>query len=269
MYEFDDIHLDLLRLAHADVIVRSVGHVAFDECRQLMAEQPVSFLTAAAHVSLSEETLRSASKVELSFRTTEAHGLIMYSRGAVGADGLHERVFAVLLLDEHLFVALDAEQPVRLVKVSADEHAVNDGRTHALTVARDEDHWTVVLDDVTRNIDATQSSSALGLGSSVHLGGVKSSADEQLLQQTLPTAMFVPGFVGCVTSLRFDDVSVDLALLLGERQHSDVIGMCEGGAVEQCVSAPCRHGGACAEGWTEFSCDCASTGFTGPTCDQG
>ena len=38
---------------------------------------------------------------------------------------------------------------------------------------------------------------------------------------------------------------------------------------EQCISRPCMHRGDCREGWNRFVCDCTTTSYIGPTCNEG
>ena len=37
--------------------------------------------------------------------------------------------------------------------------------------------------------------------------------------------------------------------------------------IDDCVPNPCQNEGSCEDGVNMFTCDCANTGYTGPTCE--
>jgi hypothetical protein len=42
-----------------------------------------------------------------------------------------------------------------------------------------------------------------------------------------------------------------------------------GTVTDPCASAPCQNSGICTVSGGGYTCDCTSTGFTGPTCETG
>ena len=39
--------------------------------------------------------------------------------------------------------------------------------------------------------------------------------------------------------------------------------------IDECLSSPCQHGGACSDAVNNYTCDCSSTFFGGPNCETG
>ena len=74
---------------------------------------------------------------------------------------------AVLLLNGHVFVALESNGQVRMTKASRGEEVVSDGLTHTISISREADEWCVKLDDVTHRMHAPRRHNSLGLGAGI------------------------------------------------------------------------------------------------------
>jgi neurexin len=76
------------------------------------------------------------------------------------------------------------------------------------------------------------------------------------------------GYVGCIQDVEINNQIVNLTNFI---QLANVTGvntdMCRP-MPNQCEIGHCMNDGICNEGWNRFVCDCSSTGYNGPICNQ-
>lgn len=116
---------------------------------------------------------------------------------------------------------------------------------------------------------ASGESEILDLDSELYLGGLPEGRPDLHPPPELWTAFLRLGYVGCVRDLFVDGRSRDVRRLAETQAAPGVSAFCSRETQKQCSSAPCRHGGACREGWNRFVCDCVGTGYLGPLCERG
>lgn len=117
---------------------------------------------------------------------------------------------------------------------------------------------------------ATGESEILDLESELYLGGLPEGGRVEMpLPPEVWTAALRAGYVGCVRDLFIDGRSRDLRGLAEAQGAVGVAPFCSRETLKQCLSAPCRNGGICREGWNRFVCDCIGTGFLGQVCERG
>ena len=81
------------------------------------------------------------------------------------------------------------------------------------------------------------------------------------------------GFVGCLNELEINGRSVNMSrYLTADAWPAWPLGVttdtCYAPLANQCDVAHCLNEGVCVSGWNRYTCDCAATGFNGPTCNQ-
>ncbi|XP_077993034.1 contactin-associated protein-like 2 isoform X2 [Glandiceps talaboti] len=184
--------------------------------------------------------------VQFDFRAFDTDGLIVFNQ-------LQDDGWIMVSLQDGRLLTDVITATAGPIKMEAGEN-LNDGQWHSIRVEVKNNFAQLRIDgrewDTDRliNIQTT---------TRYYVGGAPTSVSEE------------GGFRGCMKDLYLGTTKLDfLALQRGEVNgavNNDVsIDTC--GIVDRCSPTPCEHGGKCQQDWTDFQCDCSSTGYGGATC---
>ncbi|VDP15961.1 unnamed protein product [Onchocerca flexuosa] len=76
----------------------------------------------------------------------------------------------------------------------------------------------------------------------------------------------VPGFHGCISSLRIGGEYLDI--LKDAKETSGVVKGCHASSYARCSSKQCLNRGKCIQKWNSIKCDCSMTTYSGERCDS-
>ncbi|XP_059574368.1 neurexin-2-beta isoform X3 [Alligator mississippiensis] len=281
VYKNNDFKLELSRLAkEGDAKMKLHGELAF-RCQDVAALDPVTFEAPEAFLALPKWSAKKTGSISFDFRTTEPHGLLLFSHGRLQppregpgpgpGPARPDRppkadYFAMELLDGYLYLLLDMGSGG--IKLRASSKKVNDGEWCHVDFQRDGRKGSISVNSRSTPFLASGESEILDLDSELYLGGLPEGRPDLHPPPELWTAFLRLGYVGCVRDLFVDGRSRDVRRLAETQAAPGVSAFCSRETQKQCSSAPCRHGGACREGWNRFVCDCVGTGYLGPLCER-
>ncbi|KAK3926655.1 Neurexin-3, partial [Frankliniella fusca] len=279
-FSADSMRLSLIEMARTgQKLISVVGHLDF-QCQEVGAGEPVTFTTPESFLMLPNWDAPRSGSLSLKLRTNEPNGLVLYSHGA---NSSHPDLFALELVDGHLFLHLDlGSGPLR---VKAPRKRLADGAWHELTVSRAGREGRITIDGASAEFSTPGKSTQLELGGGLVLGGLGPGLGAAVAWRhpTVQAGVLRQGFVGCLRDLVIDGTAVDLTKLASHQDSGAIRPMCrgpgpgaglaqgeqgQGQAQGHCEAQPCMNGGRCSEGWNRFLCDCSATAFTGPTCGK-
>ena len=224
-----------------------------------MEAQPITFTTSESVIWNDYWSCVHSGNIEYQFRTTEKNGLVMYNKG----DGRGSDFFGMELLDGFLYVVLDMGSGS--LKMKASSEMVSDGLPHKVMLDHTGGAGTINVDGMSEPYVTPGKDKQLNLDGALYIGGLY--AEDQLPVQ-MWSASLNQGYIGCVQDLMINGEKIDLAGLARVQSTPGVEEYCRV-MEDQCSSAPCMHRSTCEEGWNRYVCECSSTAYTGPMCDQG
>lgn len=200
---------------------------------------PVNFPEPDTHLKLSKHSPKNFS-VELSFRTYDGNGILVYKQSA------RARLYLSLVSGKlELEVRVEPDKPI---KISVGE-ALNDGMWHDVIAGVTRNDMWLQLDRKPELRHENPWLADIGdFRSRVYIG--------YGTQKT--------GFVGCMHRIKLNGNLVGLARLSGSRISGAVINRCE--ITNKCFPNPCRNGGRCLQTWQASQCDCGGTFYHGDRC---
>ena len=224
----------------------------------------VTFASRRAFLRLPRLRFSTGGKIELSFRTTSPHGLLLYNGGRLGS----AHFIALELYDGIVYLVMNLGGGAQRYALSATQR-VDDGRTHAVRIDRAGRALVLTLDGVSRREMMPGRAKTLQLGTFLYVGGVSDPA-------TLPWHLWTRGdagkmFVGCVTDIRLNGDQVDLAEYVRTQPQRGLTPGCARMDLHcppGVPASPCRRGD-CRQRWAAAYCDCSATLYTGDRCQQG
>lgn len=263
IYIADSISLDLTDLArNSHDLIDVHGDVLFNKCEDLVQSQPITFLTEDAFIKAPGWHAPHRGTIEFQVRTVEQSGVLMYHSGKTSVSD----VFAVEIMDGHLYVLLDLG--AGLVKVKASQGLISDGLPHTVSIHHEHGIGSITVDSQIQEFTAPGTDEQLDLEGPLYIGGINLDMSLLSVPSSLWSASLRHGYVGCLQDLIINGEKVDVAELARNQQVKGIKEFCR--VVEpMCESQPCMHRGTCMEGWNRFVCDCTMTGYAGPTCNQG
>ncbi|KAM4803281.1 contactin-associated protein-like 3 isoform X1 [Urocitellus parryii] len=227
-----------------------MGNVSFS-CPQPQAI-PVTFLSSSSYLALPGNSGEDKISVTFQFRTWNKEGRLLFGELWHGAGS-----FLLFLKDGKLKLSLfQPGQSLRNVTAGA---GLNDGQWHSVSLSAKWNHLSVVVDS-----DMALQPLVTGLtGSSntYYFGGCPDNSSGSGCASPLG------GFQGCLRLISIGGTVVDpISVQQGALgSFSDLqIDACS--ITDRCLPSFCEHGGACAQSWDTFSCNCEGTGYTGETC---
>ncbi|XP_077886708.1 contactin-associated protein-like 3 isoform X2 [Ictidomys tridecemlineatus] len=227
-----------------------MGNVSFS-CPQPQAI-PVTFLSSRSYLALPGNSGEDKISVTFQFRTWNKEGRLLLGELWHGAGS-----FLLFLKDGKLKLSLfQPGQSLRNVTAGA---GLNDGQWHSVSLSAKWNHLSVGVDS-----DMALQPLVTGLtGSSntYYFGGCPDNSSGSGCASPLG------GFQGCLRLISIGGTVVDpISVQQGALgSFSDLqIDACS--ITDRCLPSFCEHGGACAQSWDTFSCNCEGTGYTGETC---
>ncbi|XP_071458873.1 contactin-associated protein-like 3 isoform X3 [Marmota flaviventris] len=227
-----------------------MGNVSFS-CPQPQTI-PVTFLSSRSYLALPGNSGEDKVSVTFQFRTWNKAGRLLFGELWHGAGS-----FLLFLKDGKLKLSLfQPGQSLRNVTAGA---GLNDGQWHSVSLSAKWNHLSVVVDS-----DMALQPLVTGLtGSSntYYFGGCPDNSSGS------GCASLLGGFQGCLRLIAIGGTVVDpISVQQGALgSFSDLqIDACS--ITDRCLPSFCEHGGACAQSWDTFSCNCEGTGYTGETC---
>ncbi|XP_076226293.1 neurexin 1 isoform X6 [Nomia melanderi] len=258
----EGLKLEVIEAARGGAVGAAAwGKMEF-HCREPRATDPITFTTRDSHLVLPPWKAAKSGSISFKIRTSEANGLIMYSRS-----GAHARqdLFAFEIFGGHLYLHVDlGSDPV---KVKASKQRVDDGTWHDVALRRVERDGRVIVDGSTVEFRTPGDSTQLDLDGLLYIGGVGAPFAPLTIPPVLWTGALRQGYVGCMRELVINGQPIDIAGYAQQQDSGAVRPACHS-QPSHCPSEPCMHGGHCLEGWNRFHCDCTGTPYTGPTCGK-
>ncbi|XP_035503829.2 contactin-associated protein-like 4 isoform X2 [Scophthalmus maximus] len=246
--------LNLINLAEQNNHqVTGVGNVTFS-CAEPVSvavtfTDPRSFLQLSGLTSWSSEVVA----VALQFRTWNRAGLLL-------TFDLPRPESTVRLYLSEARLRLQIDRAGRATLELSAGSGLNDGQWHAVELISGPDCLSITVD---KDEGATAHTSVpLPLTADIQLffGGCPEQSGRGC---TNPFGTFQ----GCMRLLTLDDRTVDLMKvqqrLLGNYSHLQM-DIC--GIIDRCSPSHCEHGGRCSQSWSNFHCNCSTSGYRGATC---
>ena len=202
---------------------------------------PVNFPTPDTHLKLNKHSPKNFT-VELSFRTYEGNGILVYKQSSSA------RLYLSLVSGKlELEIRVGTDKPI---KISVGE-GLSDGIWHHVIAGVTRKELRLKLDTKPELRHENPWLTRIGdFRSRVYVG--------YGTQRT--------GFVGCMHQIKLNGESVKLKKLSGSRISGAVIDRCE--ISSKCFPNPCKNGGRCLQTWRAFTCDCEGTFYRGARCED-
>ncbi|XP_025070718.1 neurexin-2-beta [Alligator sinensis] len=210
VYKNNDFKLELSRLAkEGDAKMKLHGELAF-RCQDVAALDPVTFEAPEAFLALPKWSAKKTGSISFDFRTTEPHGLLLFSHGRLQppregpgpgpGPARPDRppkadYFAMELLDGYLYLLLDMGSGG--IKLRASSKKVNDGEWCHVDFQRDGRKGSISVNSRSTPFLASGESEILDLDSELYLGGLPEGRPDLHPPPELWTAFLRLGYVGC------------------------------------------------------------------------
>ena len=206
--------------------------------------ETLSFRYPGSYLSM-PSTGKDLFHVQMQFRTYIASGVLARKFGSAGK-------VIVSLLDGKVVLDVSVVGVSRVSPLIQGE-SLNDGEWHRLSVVINGTEIKMKLDQLQELRHEHPA-----------LKNVKSFSENLYVGK----AINMPTFVGCIRDLRIDGHVVELGKIPWSHH---AVGMVTHGCnmSSRCFPNPCRHGGKCSDlRYGGFSCDCQTTFYRGPLCEQ-
>jgi neurexin len=259
-------------------------------CKSLI--EPVTFSSPNSYIPVLDwKDYPKFYSFSIEFQTTENYGILAYLLGADNTNNtnkianknqdrskllsLNKDFFSLEIHNRFLNAYFNLGTSYIRHEI-VNEH-VSTGKTHQITVQINEKHATFKFDqraETTIRIDASPDDK-LDLTSPLIIGGLYSkhrsplgSNPSQFIPPYFYSGMLEHGFVGCIQEVEVNGQFINLTHYAKQEGVSGLsTEMCTQ-MPNQCEIGNCMNDGVCLEGWNRFVCDCSSTGFNGPICNQ-
>ncbi|XP_065225027.1 neurexin 1 isoform X2 [Planococcus citri] len=263
MYEVDGKKIDIFDVAKAgSKLVTLGGQMAF-ACKTSDASDAISFTTPDSYLILPDWEAAQAGSFAIKFRTTESHGLLVFSKASGPS---FTDIFAIELIEGQVYLIMDLGAGA--VKEQVGIGKMNDGLWHSVLLHREGKNGRVAVDGFGIEFSLPGDSRQLDLGVGLFIGGIpwqKFQLDK--FPVSIWSVVLRRGFVGCIRELILNEEPVDVVKYVEEQDFVSIEPVCHTNG-ESCTSSPCFNKGECINGWNRFICDCSKTEFTGPTCSK-
>ncbi|XP_014675683.1 PREDICTED: neurexin-1b-like [Priapulus caudatus] len=194
----------------------------------------------------------------------------MYDSGATeggrgGGGGGTPDFFTFELMEGHVYMVMNLGSGV--TKVKATNRRVDDGEWHTVSLHREGQRGRLSVDGTATDFACPGKAAQLDLMGPLFVGGIAQGNSGGVLPREVWSAMLQYGFVGCMRDLVVNGDALDLAAAAAAQNPEEIRPYCRK-LPAQCEDEPC-YDGVCREGWNRYMCDCAATGYWGPTCFNG
>nr|XP_036217240.1 neurexin-1 isoform X2 [Bactrocera oleae] len=264
-FSADTLLLNLIDLAKSgSKLIQVAGNVEY-QCPIGDPQDPVTFTTRESHLVLPPWETGKQSSISFKFRTKEPNGLIVLATGSKQPRSKNAVLFAIELLNGHIYIHLDLGSGA--AKVRASRRRVDDGDWHDLILRRNGRDAKVSVDGVWNEFRTPGDGTILELDGHMYVGGTGPAYNNIAWPPAIWTATLRQGFVGCLRDLVLSGKAIDIAAFARLQDSASVKPSCHVQA-NVCSGNPCLNGGTCIEGWNRPICDCTATLYAGPTCGR-
>ncbi|XP_011198590.2 neurexin-1 isoform X2 [Bactrocera dorsalis] len=264
-FSADTLLLNLIDLAKSgSKLIQVAGNVEY-QCPIGDPQDPVTFTTRESHLVLPPWETGKQSSISFKFRTKEPNGLIILATGSKQPRSKNAVLFAIELLNGHIYIHLDLGSGA--AKVRASRRRVDDGDWHDLILRRNGRDAKVSVDGVWNEFRTPGDGTILELDGHMYVGGTGPAYNNIAWPPAIWTATLRQGFVGCLRDLVLSGKAIDIAAFARLQDSASVKPSCHVQA-NVCSGNPCLNGGTCIEGWNRPICDCTATLYAGPTCGR-
>ncbi|XP_050341162.1 neurexin-1 isoform X2 [Bactrocera neohumeralis] len=264
-FSADTLLLNLIDLAKSgSKLIQVAGNVEY-QCPIGDPQDPVTFTTRESHLVLPPWETGKQSSISFKFRTKEPNGLIILATGSKQPRSKNAVLFAIELLNGHIYIHLDLGSGA--AKVRASRRRVDDGDWHDLILRRNGRDAKLSVDGVWNEFRTPGDGTILELDGHMYVGGTGPAYNNIAWPPAIWTATLRQGFVGCLRDLVLSGKAIDIAAFARLQDSASVKPSCHVQA-NVCSGNPCLNGGTCIEGWNRPICDCTATLYAGPTCGR-
>ncbi|XP_062943230.1 contactin-associated protein-like 4 [Cynocephalus volans] len=218
---------------------------------------PATFLSTRSYLALPGTPGEDGASVSFQFRTWNSAGLLLSSQPRPGSGGL-----LLTLKDGSLKLSVHLPPGHAQGDITAGV-GLNDGRWHSVSLMATRSHLSMRVDEDVASTVHTVASVETYSGVAYYFGGCLPRSSGPGCEHT------AGGFQGCLRLVSISGRDVDLISVqqgtLGSFSdlHIDTCGI-----LDRCLPNYCEHDGVCSQTWTDFRCDCSSTGYVGATCHR-
>ncbi|XP_037828017.1 neurexin-1 isoform X2 [Lucilia sericata] len=264
-FSADTLLLNLIDLAKSgSKLIQVAGNVEY-QCPIGDPQDPVTFTTRESHLVLPPWETGKQSSISFKFRTKEPNGLIILATGSKQPRSKNAVLFAIELLNGHIYIHLDLGSGA--AKVRGSRRRVDDGDWHDFILRRNGRDAKVSVDGVWNDFRTPGEGTILELDGHMYVGGTGPAYSNANWPPAIWTATLRQGFVGCLRDLVLSGKAIDIAAFARLQDSASVKPSCHVQA-NVCAGNPCLNGGSCMEGWNRPICDCTATLYYGPTCGR-
>ncbi|XP_008586631.1 PREDICTED: contactin-associated protein-like 3 [Galeopterus variegatus] len=245
--------IDLAKRHRPQILV--TGNISFS-CSHPQTV-PATFLSTRSYLALPGTPGEDGASVSFQFRTWNSAGLLLSSQPHPGSGGL-----LLALKDGSLKLSMHLPPGHAQSDITAGV-GLNDGRWHSVSLMATRSHLSMRVDKDVASTVHTAASVETYSGVAYYFGGCLPRSSGLGCEHT------AGGFQGCLRLISISGQDVDLISVqqgtLGSFSdlHIDTCGI-----LDRCLPNYCEHDGVCSQTWTDFRCDCSSTGYVGATCHR-
>lgn len=288
-YKSDIYSFNLIQLLFNDSHLIKVNGKIEKSCKNVM--QPITFSSPDSYLPiLYWKNYPSLNSFTIEFQTNERNGILAY---ILGSENTVKHISQIENLRNSRLISFNRDffsieihnrflnayfnLGSNYIRHEVVNEQVSNGRSHKLIVEINQQYAIFKFDQNPETSIRISSSDSdiLQLTGPLIIGGIHpnhSSLPGQNPSIQMPpffySAMLGNGYLGCILDVDINGQTVNLtkfALMEGVGGiNSDICSPMP----NQCDIGQCLNEGICIEGWNRFVCDCSSTGFNGPICNQ-
>ncbi|KAM3716727.1 Neurexin-1a [Dirofilaria immitis] len=222
----------------------------------------VTFEKPNAYAMINDERLaniRNVYRISFKFRTLSSSSILLafttnstYSRDSASLELYNGRIRYTYGFNSRIETVLSSTFP--------DGQVLNNFKWHSVLIHQKSlggEHYLVV-DNRSTTINNVQGH-LVNLDAQLYIGNIPFDTS------TFPNLKNVPGFRGCISSLRIGNEYLDI--LKDAMESSGIVKGCHGPHA-RCSSKACLNRGKCIQKWNSVRCDCSMTTYGGERCDS-
>lgn len=248
---------------------------------------PVTFNSPESYIPIFEwKNYPKLYSFSIEFQTTENYGVLAYVLGSTNDNkvlyqnsdsylqSMHRDFFALEIHNRFLNAYINYGSNYYRHEV-VHEH-VSSGKQHQIQVEFHGGYVTFKFDQKPPStIKIDNGNGLLELEGPLIIGGIypnhtsnSLSSPSRHLPPYFLSGMLNHGYVGCIHDVIINGEYVNLTHYASLESISGISTEICSAMPNQCTIGHCMNGGICSEGWNRFICDCSSTGYNGPICNQ-
>ena len=290
-FKSDKTSLNLINMAANDSKnIQKIGNIQ-NSCRKVM--DPITFSSPNSYIPIDKwKDYPKLYSFSIEFQTTETYGVLAYAIGAENRNSsdknkkpanqiqsklssIHRDFFSLEIHNRFLNAYFNLGSSY--IRHEIVHEPVSSGKPHQISVEINDKHAIFKFDqrpETSIKIDSS-SDDSLDLIGPLIIGGIYPNHTAPLASNPslrIPpyfySGMLGHGYVGCMQDVEINGQFINLT-------HHAAVEKVSGISTDMCTPMPnqcdigqCMNDGICMEGWNRFVCDCSSTGFNGPVCNQ-